>query len=46
MATAHESWVVELLSPLPAQQQEQLHLLLGTLKTGKPTPPTIHPHPE
>jgi DNA-binding MarR family transcriptional regulator len=46
MATAHESWVVELLSPLPAQQQEQLHQLLGTLKTGKPTPPPIHPHPE
>lgn len=46
MATAHESWVVELLSPLPAQQQEQLHQLLGTLKTGQPTPPTIRPHPE
>jgi DNA-binding MarR family transcriptional regulator len=46
MASAHESWVVELLSPLPAQQQEQLHQLLGTLKTGQPSPPTIHPHTE
>ena len=39
MASAHESWVVELLSPLPAQQQEQLHQLLGTLKSGAPTKP-------
>ncbi len=46
MASAHESWVVELLSPLPAQQQEQLHQLLGTLKTGQPSPPPIHPHTE
>lgn len=37
MAIAHESWVVELLSPLPAAQQEQLHQLLGVLKSGKPT---------
>jgi DNA-binding MarR family transcriptional regulator len=34
MATAHESWVVELLSPLSERQQEQLHKLLGTLKSG------------
>ena len=46
MAIAHESWVVELLAPLPAAQQEQLHQLLGTLKTGQPSPPPIHPHPE
>ncbi len=46
MASAHENWVVELLSPLPAQQQEQLHQLLGTLKTGQPSPPPIHPHTE
>ena len=46
MATAHESWVVELLSPLPAPQQEQLHQLLGTLKTGQPSLKPIHPHPE
>jgi DNA-binding MarR family transcriptional regulator len=45
MAIAHESWVVELLSPLPAHQQEQLHQLLGTLKNGKPSPPQIQPHP-
>lgn len=37
MATAHEGWVVELLSPLGARQQEQLHVLLGTLKSGIPT---------
>ncbi len=34
MAQAHEGWVVELLSPLAAHQQEQLHDLLGTLKSG------------
>ena len=37
MALAHEGWVVELLSPLAASQQEQLHKLLGTLKSGAPT---------
>ncbi len=37
MALAHEGWVVELLSPLAAPQQEQLHALLGTLKSGAPT---------
>ena len=35
MAIAHESWIVELLSPLVTQQQEQLFQLLATLKTGK-----------
>ena len=35
MASAHEGWVVELLSPLSERQQEQLHQLLGTLKTGQ-----------
>ena len=44
MARAHESWVVELLSPLPAQQQEQLHQLLGTLKTGQPSSPPNRPN--
>jgi DNA-binding MarR family transcriptional regulator len=39
MALAHEGWVVELLSPLAANQQEQLHALLGTLKSGPPTQP-------
>jgi len=34
MAQAHEAWVVELLSPLSERQQEQLHKLLGTLKTA------------
>jgi len=34
MAQAHEGWVVELLSPLSERQQEQLHKLLGTLKSG------------
>jgi DNA-binding MarR family transcriptional regulator len=43
MAAAHESWVVELLSPLSERQQAQLHKLLGTLKsrqtgTQKETP--------
>ena len=37
MAQAHEGWVVELLSPLSERQQEQLHKLLGTLKSGTPT---------
>jgi hypothetical protein len=37
MALAHEGWVVELLSPLVASQQEQLHKLLGTLKSGTST---------
>lgn len=36
MAQTHEAWVVELLSPLAARQQEQLHSLLGTLKSGHP----------
>jgi len=35
MASAHQGWVVELLSPLSERQQEQLHKLLGTLKTGQ-----------
>lgn len=39
MARAHESWVVELLSPLPAAQQEQLHQLLGILKSAQPAQP-------
>ena len=39
MALAHEGWVVELLSPLAANQQEQLHALLGTLKSGPPIQP-------
>ncbi|WP_396435357.1 MarR family winged helix-turn-helix transcriptional regulator [Limnohabitans sp.] len=39
MAIAHESWVVELLAPLPAAQQEQLHQLLGILKSGQPMAP-------
>jgi DNA-binding MarR family transcriptional regulator len=34
MAQAHEGWVVELLSPLGEAQQEQLHQLLGHLKSG------------
>lgn len=44
MATAHEAWVVELLSPLPAAQQEQLHQLLGSLKSGQPAFAAIKPH--
>jgi len=44
MAIAHERWVVELLSPLPAQQQDQLHQLLGTLKNGQASPTTAR-HP-
>lgn len=39
MAQAHEGWVVELLSPLAVPQQEQLHALLGTLKSGTLTHP-------
>ena len=39
MALAHEGWVVALLSPLAANQQEQLHALLGTLKSGPPIQP-------
>ena len=38
MATAHESWVVGLLSPLATPQQEQLFQLLATLKTGQASP--------
>ena len=39
MAQAHERWVVELLAPLNAREQAQLHKLLGTLKTRtSPTP--------
>ena len=33
MAQVHEGWVVELFSPLSERQQEQLHKLLGTLKS-------------
>lgn len=43
MAKAHESWVVELLSPLAVTEQEQLHQLLGILKTGRPTSPALAP---
>lgn len=35
MAQAHETWVVELFTPLSERQQEQLHKLLGALKTGQ-----------
>jgi len=35
MAQAHEAWIVELLSPLGASQQEDLHHLLGILKSRK-----------
>ena len=35
MAQAHETWIVELLSPLDAMQQEELHHLLGILKSRK-----------
>jgi DNA-binding MarR family transcriptional regulator len=45
MATAHESWVIELLSPLPALQQEQLHQLLDTLKNGQVSPSIALHHP-
>lgn len=45
MATAHERWVVELLSPLSAQQQEHLHQLLGTLKNAKASTGIAHPQP-
>lgn len=38
MAQAHEGWVVALLSPLSEPEQEQLHHLLGTLKSRNPTP--------
>jgi len=38
MAQAHEGWVVALLSPLSESEQEQLHHLLGTLKSRNPTP--------
>ena len=38
MAQTHEGWVVELLAPLNAREQAQLHKLLGTLKTRQSTP--------
>ena len=38
MAQAHEAWIVELLSPLGASQQEDLHHLLGILKSRKHNP--------
>jgi DNA-binding MarR family transcriptional regulator len=38
MAQAHEGWVVALLSPLSESEQEQLHHLLGTLKSRNPIP--------
>ena len=34
MAVEHEDWVIELLSPLNARQQDQLYKLLGMLKNG------------
>lgn len=36
MARAHEGWVVELLAPMNEFEQESLHNLLGTLKSGHP----------
>jgi DNA-binding MarR family transcriptional regulator len=38
MAQAHEAWIVEMLSPLGASQQEDLHHLLGILKSRKHNP--------
>ena len=35
MARAHEGWVVELFAPLGERQQQLLHKLLGTLKSGQ-----------
>jgi DNA-binding MarR family transcriptional regulator len=34
MATAHESWVVELFAHMSDSEQQQLHRLLGSLKTN------------
>lgn len=42
MASAHEGWVIALLSPLSTPQQAQLHRLLGTLKTGHPSAHSAH----
>jgi DNA-binding MarR family transcriptional regulator len=34
MAQMHEAWIIELMSPLSEQQQEQMYQLLGHLKHG------------
>ncbi|PUE56938.1 MarR family transcriptional regulator [Limnohabitans sp. 2KL-17] len=43
MAQAHEGWVVELLAPMNESEQESLHNLLGTLKSGHPKSPKETP---
>ncbi len=43
MARAHEGWVVELLAPMNESEQEKLHNLLGTLKSGHPKSPKETP---
>jgi DNA-binding MarR family transcriptional regulator len=43
MARAHEGWVVELLAPMDESEQEKLHNLLGTLKSGHPKSPKETP---
>ena len=43
MAQAHEGWVVELLAPMSESEQESLHNLLGTLKSGHPKSPKETP---
>ena len=43
MARAHEGWVVELLAPMNESEQESLHNLLGTLKSGRPKSPKETP---
>lgn len=42
MAQTHEGWVIELFSSLSERQQNQLHQLLGKLKSGL-TPPQEAP---
>jgi DNA-binding MarR family transcriptional regulator len=34
MAVAHETWIVELMDSLTAEEQQQLHAALGKLKQG------------
>jgi DNA-binding MarR family transcriptional regulator len=46
MAHTHETWIAALLGTLSREEQQQLHALLGKLKTGLHVPPRAAEDPD